>query len=201
MRKNQKGSSRACEAVMEPSWGWRRHPHPQIFAQVQKSCPLHLTTINLEQDDGLGLQRVDHCLRGSFAKRSFSEYHQNYVLGDRANMCGDCQEPEARPPLQVLLRLTELPKIRAEHLSRTVVQVLLSGSRCTQSTRKESPLLCRCAVHQLQNKDYFQASILNNLLVHLAIQECYQLLRILILVWASEGGGPLQAAERAEGAG
>ena len=151
MRKNQKGSSRACEAVVEPSWGWRRHPHPQIFAQVQKSCPLHMTTINLEQDDGLGLQRVDHCLRGSFAKRSFSEYHQNYVLGDRANMCGDCQEPEARPPLQVLLRLTELSKIRAEHLSRTVVQVLLSGSRCTQSTRKESPLLCRCAVHQLQN--------------------------------------------------
>ena len=59
-------------------------------------------------------------------------------------------------------------------------------------------------MHQLQNKDYFQASILNNLLVRLAIQECYQLLRILIsyvLVWASEGGGPVQAAKRAEGAG
>ena len=65
----------------------------------------------------------------------------------------------------------------------------------------ESPPVQVRSAPVAKHKDYFQASILNNLLVRLPIQEYYQLLRILILVWASEGGGPLQAAKRAEGAG
>ena len=41
---------------------------------------------------------------------------------------------------------------------------------------------CSRSAPVAKHKDYFQASILNNLLVRLPIQECYQLLRILILV-------------------
>ena len=115
-------------------------------------------------------------------------------------MCGDCQEPEARPPLQVWSRLTEFSKIR-KSVANSCASAPLRFEVYAINKEGESPPVQVGSAPVAKHKDYFQASILNNLLVRLAIQECYQLLRILILVWASEGGGPVQAAKRAEGAG